>query len=127
MHLLVQLVMLLWCYSTTILTDPGGIPANWQLSKDEESGETGLFVGLEQDADSGLRGEPADPKKRFCRKCNQLKPPRCHHCSVCECLSLSWTWYCMLGLHFILKYAHSIFSCRWKMYIENGSSLCMGR
>lgn len=89
------LVMLLWCYSTTILTDPGGIPANWQLSKDEESGETGLFVGLEQDADSGLRGEPADPRKRFCRKCNQLKPPRCHHCSVCGRCILKMDHHCV--------------------------------
>ncbi|KAJ4827946.1 putative protein S-acyltransferase 13 [Turnera subulata] len=90
------LVMLLWSYFTTVLTDPGGIPANWQPSKDEESGETGLLVGSGQNgADPGLRGGPADSRTRFCRKCNQLKPPRCHHCSICGRCILKMDHHCV--------------------------------
>ncbi|KAJ6712338.1 ZINC FINGER DHHC DOMAIN CONTAINING PROTEIN [Salix purpurea] len=33
------LVMLLWSYFTTVLTDPGGVPPNWRPSIDEESGD----------------------------------------------------------------------------------------
>ncbi|KAH8521782.1 hypothetical protein H0E87_002725 [Populus deltoides] len=40
------LVMLLWSYFTTVLTDPGGVPPNWRPSIDEESGDADPLVGL---------------------------------------------------------------------------------
>lgn len=63
-----------------VFTDPGSVPFDWQPAGDEESGETdpltdGEFPAAWQDKDI-----------RFCKKCNQLKPPRCHHCSVCKLL-----------------------------------------
>ncbi|RZC69109.1 hypothetical protein C5167_032182 [Papaver somniferum] len=83
------LVMLLWSYFSVVFTDPGGVPPKWRPSAiDEESGDIDPMVGLEFDgASSGLQqssmlGDPANPGVRICRKCNQLKPPRCHHCSV---------------------------------------------
>lgn len=90
--------MLLWSYFTTVLTDPGGVPPNWRPSIDEESGDADPLVGLAHEGtglnlnQSAMLGEPAHPRTRVCRKCNWFKPPRCHHCSVCEFFFLGFTW-----------------------------------
>ncbi|KAL9387186.1 hypothetical protein Peur_020310 [Populus x canadensis] len=95
------LVMLLWSYFTTVLTDPGGVPPNWRPSIDEESGDADPLVGLGYEGtDLGLNqpatfGEPANPQLRVCRKCNQCKPPRCHHCSVCGRCILKMDHHCV--------------------------------
>lgn len=73
--------MLLWSYFSVVFTDPGGVPPNWKPVVDEENGDADLLAGSEF---SQLAGEPANSRIRYCRKCNQLKPPRCHHCSVCK-------------------------------------------
>ena len=78
--LILQLVMLLWSYFSVVFTDPGSVPPNWKPTIDEERGEADPLVGTEF---SNLPSDP-NPRVRYCRKCNQLKPPRCHHCSVCE-------------------------------------------
>ncbi|KAI3974278.1 hypothetical protein MKX01_030947, partial [Papaver californicum] len=96
------LVMLLWSYFSVVLTDPGGVPPKWRPSAiDEESGDIYPMIGLEFDgASSGLQqssmlGDPANPRVRVCRKCNQLKPPRCHHCSVCGRCILKMDHHCV--------------------------------
>lgn len=78
-----QLVMLLWSYFSVVLTDAGSVPPNWRPALDEERGEADPLNASEF---SGVQSDPLNPRIRYCRKCNQLKPPRCHHCSVCECL-----------------------------------------
>lgn len=75
--------MLLWSYFSVVFTDPGSVPPNWKPDLDEERSDTDPLTTSEFGA------SPADstnPRVRFCKKCNQLKPPRCHHCSVCEFL-----------------------------------------
>ncbi|KDP42560.1 hypothetical protein JCGZ_24334 [Jatropha curcas] len=92
------LVMLLWSYFTTVLTDPGGVPPNWRPSIDEERGETDALMehGANLGSDrSSVLGEPANQRTRFCRKCNQFKPPRCHHCSVCGRCILKMDHHCV--------------------------------
>ena len=78
-----QLAMLLWSYFSVVLTDPGSVPPNWRPAIDEERGEADPLNGSEF---INLPADPTNQRIRFCRKCNQLKPPRCHHCSVCESL-----------------------------------------
>ncbi|XP_010469144.1 PREDICTED: probable protein S-acyltransferase 14 [Camelina sativa] len=87
------LAMLLWSYFSVVFTDPGVVPPNWRPSTDEERGESDPlnsleFVGL-QPPDS------SNPRVRFCRKCNQLKPSRCHHCSVCGRCVLKMDHHCV--------------------------------
>ncbi|MCL7035594.1 hypothetical protein MKW94_009928 [Papaver nudicaule] len=96
------LVMLLWSYFSVVLTDPGGVPPKWRPSDfDEENGDVDPMIGLEFDgASSGLQqssmlGDSANPRVRICRKCNQLKPPRCHHCSVCGRCILKMDHHCV--------------------------------
>lgn len=79
--------MLLWSYFSVVLTDPGGVPPNWRAVMDEEIGETDSLVGAEYNGVALASNQLSDldnQRVRFCRKCNQFKPPRCHHCSVCE-------------------------------------------
>ncbi|KAJ1476647.1 DHHC palmitoyltransferase-domain-containing protein [Baffinella frigidus] len=52
-------------YLRAWLTDPGSVPQGWRA--DEEGGE-----------EQALHGEA-----RFCRKCEQFKPPRASHCRQC--------------------------------------------
>ena len=82
--------MLLWSYFSVVSTDPGGVPLNWKPMVDEEKGDvdpllgsehTGVGLGVDQE---NMVANPASEAVRFCRKCNLFKPPRCHHCSVCE-------------------------------------------
>ncbi|XP_065858029.1 probable protein S-acyltransferase 14 [Euphorbia lathyris] len=95
------LVMLLWSYFSTVLTDPGGVGPNWRPSVDEERGEADPLMGLQHSGgdlslnQARVHDKPADQRIRFCRKCNQFKPPRCHHCSVCGRCILKMDHHCV--------------------------------
>lgn len=85
-----------------VLTDPGGVPLNWRPPvMDEERGETvpltssefgGMGLGLQQ---LTVFSDPANSGNRYCRKCKQLKPPRCHHCSICGRCILKMDHHCV--------------------------------
>ncbi|KAG8659381.1 hypothetical protein MANES_02G033300v8 [Manihot esculenta] len=93
--------MLLWSYFTTVLTDPGGVPPNWRPSIDEERGDADPLIGSEHSGSNvrlnqpSVLSDPANEGMRFCRKCNQFKPPRCHHCSVCGRCILKMDHHCV--------------------------------
>ncbi|KAL2251657.1 UNVERIFIED_CONTAM: putative protein S-acyltransferase 14 [Sesamum indicum] len=84
-----NLVMLLWSYFSVVFTDPGCVPPSWRPALDEERGDTNPLTLAEFPADAENR------RIRFCRKCNQFKPPRCHHCSVCERCVLKMDHHCV--------------------------------
>ncbi|KAG6747986.1 hypothetical protein POTOM_047878 [Populus tomentosa] len=86
------LVMLLWSYFSVVLTDPGSVPPNWRPAIDEERGEADPLNGSEF---SGVQSDQSNQRIRYCRKCNQLKPPRCHHCSVCGRCVLKMDHHCV--------------------------------
>jgi len=93
------LVMLLWSYFSVVLTEPGGVPPNWTPDMDEEKGDMDPLVASDYNG-PGLGTnpstiDPANPRIRFCRKCNQFKPPRCHHCSVCGRCILKMDHHCV--------------------------------
>ncbi|RZC73268.1 hypothetical protein C5167_048750 [Papaver somniferum] len=92
------LVMLLWSYFSVVLTDPGGVPSNWRPFIDEEIGDTDPLTGGSEFG-SGLPGNTSDlnnnSRIRYCRKCNQVKPPRCHHCSICGRCVLKMDHHCV--------------------------------
>ncbi|KAL9359829.1 hypothetical protein Peur_047952 [Populus x canadensis] len=86
------LVMLLWSYFSVVLTDPGSVPPSWRPAIDEERGEADPLNGSEC---SGVQSDQLNQRIRYCRKCNQLKPPRCHHCSVCGRCVLKMDHHCV--------------------------------
>jgi palmitoyltransferase len=85
--------MLLWSYFSVIFTDPGGVPVNWRPVTDVERGENDPLNTSE--SEFGNLTESPKPTIRYCRKCNQLKPPRCHHCSVCGRCVLKMDHHCV--------------------------------
>ncbi|CAL0324567.1 unnamed protein product [Lupinus luteus] len=87
------LVMLLWSYFSAVFTDPGSVPPNWKPALDEERGDTDPLVASE--FNNGVPSDPSSQRIRYCRKCNQLKPPRCHHCSVCGRCVLKMDHHCV--------------------------------
>ncbi|KAL1543424.1 putative protein S-acyltransferase 14 [Salvia divinorum] len=83
------LVLLLWSYFSVVFTDPGTVPPNWRPAADEERGDNDPLTTAEFPPDT------ENDRIRFCRKCNQLKPPRCHHCSVCGRCVLKMDHHCV--------------------------------
>lgn len=86
------LAMLLWSYFSVVFVGPGNVPPNWRPVIDEERGESDPLNVSEH---SGVPIDSSHSKVRFCRKCNQLKPPRCHHCSVCGRCVLKMDHHCV--------------------------------
>ncbi|KAJ0914261.1 putative protein S-acyltransferase [Helianthus annuus] len=85
--------MLLWSYFSVVFTDPGGVPPNYRPLVDQERGE---IDPLEASEFGPLTTpDPTNARIRYCRKCNQLKPPRCHHCSVCGRCVLKMDHHCV--------------------------------
>ncbi|KAI3741232.1 hypothetical protein L1987_58902 [Smallanthus sonchifolius] len=87
------LAMLLWSYFSVIFTDPGGVPPNYSPLVDQETGE----IDPSEASEFGPLATPdlTNTRIRYCRKCNQLKPPRCHHCSVCGRCVLKMDHHCV--------------------------------
>lgn len=77
-----------------MLTNPGCVPPYWRPESDEEKGDADPLMASEYNGpgagpeQSTVPSDSANQKIRFCRKCNQFKPPRCHHCSVCKFVDL---------------------------------------
>lgn len=102
------LVMLLWSYFSVVLTDPGGVPPNWKPALDEESGE-GDTDQLTASEFTSLPVDTVHPTIRLCRKCNQLKPPRCHHCSVCGRCVLKMDHHCVWVVNCVGAFNYKFF------------------
>lgn len=86
--------MLLWSYFSVVLTNPGFVPPYWRPESDEEKGDADPLMASEYNGPGAgpeqgtMPSDSSNQKVRFCRKCNQFKPPRCHHCSVCKLFNL---------------------------------------
>lgn len=88
--LTMQLVLLSWSYIRVILQDPGSVPENWKVVP-EQSVEEGCSVSLPANAGpenvvSASSSSGTGERRQavgFCSHCQNGKPPRCHHCSVC--------------------------------------------
>lgn len=86
------LIMLLWSYFTVVSKDPGSVPENWRAVLPEEALETGSSLNDRSDcvvATDGL------DRRAFCNHCENGKPPRCHHCSVCQRCVLKMDHHCV--------------------------------
>ena len=58
----------LGCYTRAVLVDPGKVVAD----------------GHEADAQQNHGEGSFNTKRRWCKKCENYKPPRSHHCRVCK-------------------------------------------
>ncbi|PVG00916.1 zf-DHHC-domain-containing protein [Serendipita vermifera] len=70
---------LYWNYFLCVYTDPGEVPPGWEPDLNSEG-------GFEVKA---LTGQP-----RYCRHCENYKPPRTHHCRKCKKCILRMDHHC---------------------------------
>lgn len=75
-----------------VFSDPGAVPENWRPMLEEDSLGTasptalsGYIIPESRDLPSST-SEDLERRQtmRFCTRCQNGKPPRCHHCSVCK-------------------------------------------
>lgn len=85
--------MLLWSYFRVVFKDPGSVPENWRAVVSDENLEAGCSMNDGSDymgtGVSGATQSNSDVLDRranvgYCNHCQNVKPLRCHHCSVCE-------------------------------------------
>ena len=66
------LVASIWiCYARACMTHAGHVPASWRPPE--------LLESLAHGIDNGLSA-----RRRWCKKCEAFKPPRAHHCKICQ-------------------------------------------
>nr|GEX10545.1 probable protein S-acyltransferase 12 [Tanacetum cinerariifolium] len=66
--------------------DPGSVPENWKPPS-EENLEAGVSTSEDVPESTQALG--------YCRYCRNGKPPRCHHCSVCQRCVLKMDHHCV--------------------------------
>ncbi|XP_019054548.1 PREDICTED: probable protein S-acyltransferase 12 isoform X2 [Nelumbo nucifera] len=97
-HLL--LILLTWSYLMVVFQDPGSVPENWRPVMQEENMETSSMA-LSGYVDPESRNSTASPSEGgrqavgYCSRCQNSKPPRCHHCSVCQRCVLKMDHHCV--------------------------------
>lgn len=80
---------ILFNYAMCSRTDPGSPP---DLFSSAESGEAG--GSPTKRAAAGQMHSSGQHTMRWCRTCNNVKPPICHHCSVCNRCVLKMDHHC---------------------------------
>lgn len=99
----ILLVMLMWSYIKVVIQDPGSVPENWKLVSEqniEEGNSVALsdYVSIENPTPT-LSTEQIERRQSqsrgYCSKCQNGKPPRCHHCSVCQRCVLKMDHHCI--------------------------------
>jgi hypothetical protein len=87
---LLQLAMMLWCYLMVVFTDPGSVPENWRRAAEEDGMDVNNSTAISNYFATDNVNRPLSVSEeqghtpRYCSRCQNGKPPRCHHCSVCK-------------------------------------------
>ncbi|XP_052192921.1 probable protein S-acyltransferase 12 [Diospyros lotus] len=111
------LVLLLWCYFMVVFCDPGSVPPNWRPVSEgnlEEGSSMPLSDCMTSESlDSTISSSDA-PQRRsavsYCIHCENGKPPRCHHCSVCQ--------RCVLKMdHHCIWVVNCVGACNYKFFL----------
>ncbi|KAH7886071.1 DHHC palmitoyltransferase-domain-containing protein [Phlebopus sp. FC_14] len=95
-------LMLLWNYYLCVVTDPGRVPTGWEP-------DTSSVDGYEV---KKLTGGP-----RYCRTCENFKPPRSHHCRQCNRCILRMDHHCPWINNCVGHFNHGHF-IRFLFYVD---------
>ncbi|XP_038682923.1 probable protein S-acyltransferase 12 isoform X2 [Tripterygium wilfordii] len=99
----ILLILSLWSYLMVVFNDPGSVPENWRPILSEENVEVGCsmtssdYVAPEASSSSWATSDGLErrPPVAYCIRCQNGKPPRCHHCSVCQRCVLKMDHHCV--------------------------------
>ncbi|EEF32415.1 zinc finger protein, putative [Ricinus communis] len=98
----ILLVMLLWSYFRVVFKDPGSVPENWRQENLEGGGSciNESDCGAPEASGSASVWAASEGSDRlaasgYCTHCKNGKPPRCHHCSVCQRCVLKMDHHCV--------------------------------
>lgn len=132
------LFLLTWSYFMAVFNDPGSVPLNWTplpqlpavaVAVPPPSNEVQFELEEEEEAPSTTTPSTVG----YCTRCQNAKPPRCHHCSICKFLltfffllsyQLGQVLLLMLLLPISLLQVKGVF-LRW-IIIAFGSSIALG-
>ncbi|MED6181900.1 putative protein S-acyltransferase 12 [Stylosanthes scabra] len=94
------LILLTWSYFMVVLNDPGSVPQNWRplpLSQhhDLEASTLPISLSAQVAPESDNAAEASSSSTGYCTRCQNGKPPRCHHCSVCQRCVLKMDHHCI--------------------------------
>ncbi|XP_073309270.1 probable protein S-acyltransferase 13 [Primulina huaijiensis] len=80
------LVLLSWSYFMVLLKDPGSVPANWKMSPQQNVEDGSSVISSISVVFPNMTSSQGSERKPtgYCDRCQNGKPPRCHHCSVCK-------------------------------------------
>uniref|UniRef100_A0ACD5UML2 Uncharacterized protein n=1 Tax=Avena sativa TaxID=4498 RepID=A0ACD5UML2_AVESA len=98
-HLL--LAMMLWCYLMVVFSDPGSVPENWRHAAEEDGMEVNNSTAISNNVPTDTVNHPLSISEeqghapRYCSRCQNSKPPRCHHCSICDRCVLKMDQHCV--------------------------------
>lgn len=98
----ILLILLTWSYVMVVFQDPGSVPQNWRPVSEanlEEgiasSQSDNIIPETSSSTRSPLDGMEGRPVVGYCSRCQNAKPPRCHHCSVCQRCVLKMDHHCV--------------------------------
>ncbi|GAB2291107.1 hypothetical protein Dimus_025364 [Dionaea muscipula] len=98
----ILLILLMWSYFMVVFQGPGYVPENWGPVLQENREETTStvqqdYADLEASSSawSASDGGERIAVIRYCNHCQNGKPPRCHHCSVCRRCVLKMDHHCV--------------------------------
>ncbi|KAH9625911.1 hypothetical protein KSS87_023431 [Heliosperma pusillum] len=103
----ILLVLLTWSYFMVVFQDPGSVPQNWRpiLEGDLEEGSSSSQTHNVPSESLASAWPPSGgrPAVAYCTKCQNAKPPRCHHCSVCQRCILKMDHHCVWVVYTLLE------------------------
>ncbi|CAG9335826.1 unnamed protein product [Blepharisma stoltei] len=82
----IDIILLCWSYISSVITDPGSIPSYFDFLSDESRIE--ISNNKYNDEDCLIS------KSSFCNKCDRNRPPRAHHCRICNRCILRMDHHC---------------------------------
>ncbi|KAG2725652.1 hypothetical protein I3843_01G076500 [Carya illinoinensis] len=96
------LMLLSWSYCMVVFRDPGSVPENWRPLAEEENLEAGSSMQMSDNvvpealASTWSSSDGLERKQTgYCSRCQNGKPPRCHHCSICQRCVLKMDHHCV--------------------------------
>lgn len=88
------LFLLTWSYFMAVFNDPGSVPLNWSPLPQPPSNQF-QFELEDEEEEEPATSTPTPSTGGYCTRCQNAKPPRCHHCSICQRCVLKMDHHCI--------------------------------